>query len=146
VFAGTSFGAPAVFGDAFGVLSAVVWIGLTVAYLLQGPRRILADARDATVGPFLAAPVMTAYVLAADVLEPHAPGTARTIVIAFLVIGLLAHRPMVVRRARGRDVRACVLPPHDRDRLRWGRRGCDGRLAQHYRAFLRHRHRGVGSD
>jgi tellurite resistance protein len=89
VFAGTSFGAPAAFGDALGVLAAVVWIGLTVAYLLQGPRRILADARDATVGPFLAAPVMTAYVLAADVLEPHAPGTARTIVIVFLVIGLL---------------------------------------------------------
>jgi tellurite resistance protein len=33
--------------------------------------------------------VMTAYVLAADVLEPHAPGAARTIVIAFLAIGLL---------------------------------------------------------
>jgi tellurite resistance protein len=46
------------------------------------------DARDATVGPFLAAPVMSAYVLAV-VLEPHAPGTARAIVIAFLVIGLL---------------------------------------------------------
>ena len=89
VFAGTSFGAPAAFGDALGVLAAVVWIGLTLAYLRQGPRRILADARDATVGPFLAAPVMTAYVLAADVLEPHAPGAARTIVIAFLAIGLL---------------------------------------------------------
>jgi tellurite resistance protein len=32
---------------------------------------------------------MGAYVLAAGVLEPHAPGTARAIVIAFLVIGLL---------------------------------------------------------
>jgi tellurite resistance protein len=89
VFAGTSFGAPAAFGDALGILAAVVWIGLTFAYLRQGPRRILADARDATVGPLLAAPVMTAYVLAADVLEPHAPGAARTIVIAFLAIGLL---------------------------------------------------------
>jgi tellurite resistance protein len=89
VFAGTSFGAPAALGDALGVLAAVVWIGLTLAYLRQGPRRILADARDATVGPLLAAPVMTAYVLAADVLEPHAPGAARTMVIAFLAIGLL---------------------------------------------------------
>jgi tellurite resistance protein len=59
-----------------------------VAYLRQGPRRILADARDPTAGPFLAAPVMAAYALAAGVLEPHAPGAARAIVIAFLVIGL----------------------------------------------------------
>jgi tellurite resistance protein len=88
-FSWTSFGAPAAVGDALGVVSAVVLIGLTVAYLRQGPRRILADARDATVGPFLAAPVITAYVLAAGVLEPHAPGTARAIVIVFLVIGLL---------------------------------------------------------
>ena len=87
-FAGASFGAPAAVGDALGALAAIVWIGLTVAYLRQGPRRILADARDATVGPFLAAPVMGAYVLAA-LLEPHAPGAARAIVIAFLVVGLL---------------------------------------------------------
>jgi tellurite resistance protein len=88
-FAGTTFGAPAAIGDALGALAAVVWVGLMVAYLRQGPRRILADARDATVSPFLAAPVMSAYVLAAAVLEPQAPGTARAIVIAFLVIGLL---------------------------------------------------------
>jgi tellurite resistance protein len=88
-FAATTFGGPAAVGDALGVLAAVVWVGLMVAYLRQGPRRILADARDATLSPFLAAPVMSAYVLAAGVLEPHAPGTARAIVIAFLVIGLL---------------------------------------------------------
>ena len=88
-FAGASLGAPAAVGDTLGILAAVVWIGLIVAYLRQGPRRILADARDATVGPFLAAPVMTAYVLAEAVLERHAPGTAHAIVIAFLVVGLL---------------------------------------------------------
>jgi tellurite resistance protein len=88
VFAGTSVGAPAAVGDALAVLAAVVWIGLMAAYLRQGPRRILADARDAMVGPFLAAPVMSAYALA-GVLQSHAPGTARAIVIAFLVIGLL---------------------------------------------------------
>jgi tellurite resistance protein len=87
VYAGTSFGAPAAVGDVLGVLAAVVWVGLMVAYLRQGPRRILADARDATVGPFLAASVMSVYALA-GVLEPHAPGTARAIVIVFLVIGL----------------------------------------------------------
>jgi tellurite resistance protein len=88
-FAGTSFGAPAAVGEALGVVAAVVWVGLTVAYLRQGPRRILADGRDAMVGPFLAAPVMSAYVLAAGVLNLYAPGTARAIVIVFLVIGLL---------------------------------------------------------
>jgi tellurite resistance protein len=87
-FAEASFGAPAMVGAALGILAAVIWIGLTVAYLRQGPRRILADARDATVGPFLAAPVMSAYALA-TVLEPYAPGAARAIVIVFLVIGLL---------------------------------------------------------
>jgi tellurite resistance protein TehA-like permease len=71
-FAATTFGAPVAVGDVLGVVAAVVSIGLTVAYLLQGPRQILADARDATVGPFLAAPVMAAYVLAAGLLEPHA--------------------------------------------------------------------------
>jgi tellurite resistance protein len=88
-FAATSFGGPAAVGDVLGVLAAVVWVGLMVAYLRQGPRRILADGRDATVAPFLAAPVMSAYVLAAGVLEPHAPEAARVIVIAFLAIGLL---------------------------------------------------------
>jgi tellurite resistance protein len=88
VFAGTSLGAPSAAGDALGALAAVVLVGLTFAYLRQGPRRVLADARDATVSPFLAAPVMSAYVLA-YVLEPHSPRAARTIVIAFLVIGLL---------------------------------------------------------
>jgi tellurite resistance protein len=85
----TSFGAPAAVGDGLGVIAASVWVGLTAAYLRQGPRQILADARDPTHGPFLAAGVMTAYVLAAGVLEPLAPGLARAIVIGFLVIGLV---------------------------------------------------------
>jgi tellurite resistance protein len=89
VFAAATFGGPSAVGDVLGVLAAVVWAGLLVMYLRQGPRRILADARDTGTSPFLAAPVMSAYVLAEGVLEPHAPGAARAIVIAFLVIGLL---------------------------------------------------------
>jgi tellurite resistance protein len=88
VFAGTSLGAPAVVGEALGIVAAAVWIGLMLAYLRQGPRQILADGRDATLGPFLAAPVMSAYVLA-YVLDSRAPGAARALVIVFLVIGLL---------------------------------------------------------
>jgi tellurite resistance protein len=88
-FAATTFGGPAAVGDALGVIAAVVWAVLMAAYLRQGPRRILADARDVTLSPFLAAPVMSAYVLAAGVLEPHAAGAARAIVIAFLAVGVL---------------------------------------------------------
>jgi tellurite resistance protein len=88
-FANEAFGAPAAVGEGLGLVAALVWLSLMVAYLRQGARRILADGRDATLGPFLAAPVMAAYVLAADVLEPSAPGAARAIVIAFLAIGLL---------------------------------------------------------
>jgi tellurite resistance protein len=88
VFAGASFGGPAAVGDALGVLAGAVWAILMVAYLRQGPRRILADARDATLGPFLAAPVMSVYALT-YVLQPHAPGAARALVIVFLVVGLL---------------------------------------------------------
>jgi tellurite resistance protein len=88
VYAGTFFGGTRAVGDVLGVLAAAVWVGLMIAYLRQGPRRILADARDATLGPFLAAPVMSAYVLA-YVLDAHAPGAAHAIVIVFIVVGLL---------------------------------------------------------
>jgi tellurite resistance protein len=88
VFASGALGAPEAIGAALGVIAGAVWVGLMIAYLRQGPRRILADARDTTAGPFLAAPVMTAYVLAAGVLAPYGAGAARPIVIGFLVIGL----------------------------------------------------------
>jgi tellurite resistance protein len=86
--AATSFGGPAAVGDAIGILAAALWTGLVVAYLRQGPRRILADGRDPALGPFLAAPVISAYILAI-LLDPHAPAAARGVVIAFLVIGFL---------------------------------------------------------
>src|SRR4051794_9661253 len=87
-FAGVSFGGPPAVGDVMAVVAAALWIGFLVAYLRQGPRTILADARDAATSPFLAAPVMTAYVLW-YMLSLHDPGAARALVIAFLVIGLL---------------------------------------------------------
>jgi tellurite resistance protein len=100
-FAATSFGGPRGVGDAIGALAAAVWIGLVVAYVRQGPRQILADARDTMASPFLAAPVMSAYVLAAGVFAPHAPGAARAIVIAFLIIGLLVSGLLTGRWLRG---------------------------------------------
>jgi tellurite resistance protein len=88
-YAAPTFGGPAAIGDVLGAIAALVWAGLLAAYLRQGPRQVIADGRDATLGPFLAGPVMSAYVLAAAVLAPHAPGAARAIVIVFLVVGLL---------------------------------------------------------
>jgi tellurite resistance protein len=61
---------------------------LTLAYLRQGPGRILADTRDPALGPFLAVPVLAALVLC-EALAAPAPTAARVIVIVLLVAGLL---------------------------------------------------------
>jgi tellurite resistance protein TehA-like permease len=70
VYANESFGAPAAVGEGLGLVAALVWAALMVAYLRQGAQRILADGRDPTLGPFLAAPVMATYVLAAFTFPP----------------------------------------------------------------------------
>jgi tellurite resistance protein len=88
LYASDSFGAPAIVADAVAVVAAASWVVLTFAYLRQGPRQILADTRDAAVGPFLAAAVISAFLLGAS-LEPHAPAAARVVVIVFLFLGLL---------------------------------------------------------
>jgi tellurite resistance protein len=88
LYAAAALGAPAGVGDAIAVLAAATWLLVTLAYLRQGPRRILADARHPALGPFLGAWVMAALLLGAD-LAPHAPTAGRAIVIAFLVAGLL---------------------------------------------------------
>jgi tellurite resistance protein len=88
-FAAEAFGGPPQIGEALGVVAAAAWFVLLVAYLGQGPQRILADARDTALGPFLVAPVIAVFVLAGGVLDPQAPSAARAIVIAALVAGLL---------------------------------------------------------
>jgi tellurite resistance protein len=88
LYASTALGAPAAVGNAIAVLAAVTWVLLTLAYLRQGPRRILADSRDAALGPFLAVPVLAALVLGESLAAP-APTAGRVIVIVFLVAGLL---------------------------------------------------------
>jgi tellurite resistance protein len=88
LYASTAFGAPAAVGNTVAVLAAAIWVLLTLAYLRQGPGRILADTRDAALGPFLAVPVLAALVLG-EALAPPAPTAARVIVIVFLIAGLL---------------------------------------------------------
>jgi tellurite resistance protein len=88
LYASAGFGAPAAVGKAIALLAAATWVTLSVAYLRQGPRRILADTRDPALGPFLAVPVLAALVLG-EILAPYAPAPARAIVIVFLAGGIL---------------------------------------------------------
>jgi tellurite resistance protein len=88
LYASSAFGAPAAVGDAIALLAAATLVVLTAAYVRQGPRQILADTRDATVGPFLGAAVMSAFILGAA-LAPHAPTAARVVVEITLVVGVL---------------------------------------------------------
>jgi tellurite resistance protein len=94
LYASTAFGTPATPGDVIALLAAATWVTLAVAYLRQGPRRILADARDPALSPFLSVPVLVALVLA-ETLAFHAPAAARVIVIVFLVAGLLLSGSLV---------------------------------------------------
>ena len=52
LYASAAFGAPAAVGNAVAVLAAAIWVLLTLTCLRQGTRRILADTRDPTLGPF----------------------------------------------------------------------------------------------
>jgi tellurite resistance protein len=88
LYASTAFGAPAAVGNAVAVVAAATWALLTVSYVRQGTRRILADMRDPALAPFLAVPMLAGLVLGED-LAPPAPTAGRVIVIIFLVAGLL---------------------------------------------------------
>ncbi|MEA2235206.1 MAG: tellurite resistance protein [Solirubrobacteraceae bacterium] len=88
LYASTALGAPVAVGNTIAVLAAATWVMLTLAYLRQGPRQILADTRDPALGPFLAVPVLAALTLSEALASP-APTAARVIVIVLLVAGLL---------------------------------------------------------
>jgi tellurite resistance protein len=88
LFAAAAFGAYPIVGDAIAVLAAAVWCVLAAGYLRQGPRQILADARDTANGSLLAAPIMTGLVLG-TVLSAHARTAGHTVVIVCLVTGAL---------------------------------------------------------
>jgi tellurite resistance protein len=76
-------GIPQTVPDALDVLAAVLWLVLVGAYLLQGPRVILADLRDPVLSPFVSASAITAMILAAA-LAQDAFTAGRVLVIVFL--------------------------------------------------------------
>jgi tellurite resistance protein len=81
--AGPLLGIPQTVPDALDVLAAVLWLVLVGAYLLQGPRVILADLRDPVLSPFVSASAITAMILAAA-LAQDAFTAGRVLVIVFL--------------------------------------------------------------
>jgi tellurite resistance protein len=88
LYASDQFGAPAVVGDGLVLIAAGVWVLISAAYVRQGPRQIIADTRDAVVGPFLAAAVISGFLLG-EALAAHAAVAGRVVVVVFLVAGLL---------------------------------------------------------
>jgi len=76
-------GIPPTVPDALDVLAAVLWLVLAGAYLVQGPRIILADLRDPVLSPFVSASAITAMILAAA-LAADAAAAGRVLVIVFL--------------------------------------------------------------
>ena len=76
-------GIPQTVPDALDVLAAVLWLVLVGAYLVQGPRIILADLRDPVLSPFVSASAITAMILAAA-LGADAAAAGRVLVIVFL--------------------------------------------------------------
>jgi tellurite resistance protein len=69
--------------DALNVLDAALWLVLVGAYLVQGPRIIMADLRDPVLSPFVSASALTAMLLSAA-LSKEAFAAGRVLVIVFL--------------------------------------------------------------
>ena len=82
--AGPLLGIPPTVPDALDVLAAVLWLVLAGAYLVQGPRIILADLRDPVLSPFVSASAITAMILAAALAADAAAAAGRVLVIVFL--------------------------------------------------------------
>jgi tellurite resistance protein len=58
-----ALGAPSAVSNAAYALAAVVWVGLVLAYVRQGPRQIIRDLRDPVLAPFVTAVPITGMVL-----------------------------------------------------------------------------------
>jgi hypothetical protein len=74
-------GTPQAIPDALSILDAALWLVLVGAYLVQGPRIIMADLRDPVLSPFVSASALTAMLLSAA-LAREAFAAGRVLVIA----------------------------------------------------------------
>ena len=57
-------GTPQAIPHALSILGAALWLVLVGAYLVQGPRIIMADLRDPVLSPFVSASALTAMLFA----------------------------------------------------------------------------------
>ena len=78
-------GVPQAVPNALSILAASIWSFVLVAYLTQGPKRVLADLRDPVLGPFVPVATITGMLLAAA-LGHYELGVGRALVVVFLVI------------------------------------------------------------
>ena len=66
-------GTPQAIPDALSILDAALWLVLVGAYLVQGPRIIMADLRDPVLSPFVSASALTAMLLSATLANASLP-------------------------------------------------------------------------
>jgi tellurite resistance protein len=71
--------------DALSILDAVLWLVVVGAYLVQGPRIMMADLRDPVLSPFVSASIITAMLLSAA-LSKDAFTAGRVLVIGCLTL------------------------------------------------------------
>ena len=82
-------GTPQAIPDALSILDAALWLVLVGAYLVQGPRIIMADLRDPVLSPFVSASALTAMLLSAALArEAFAAGRVLVIVSLAITIGI----------------------------------------------------------
>ena len=82
-----ALGAPSAVSNAAYTLAAIVWVGLLVAYVRQGPRQIASDLRDPVLGPFVTVAPITGMVLSLA-LAGFSFEAGRTLVVVFLAVTL----------------------------------------------------------
>ena len=83
-----ALGAPSAASNTAYALATVVWVGLIVAYLRQGPRQIVRDLRDPVLAPFVTAAPITGMVLSLA-LAQFSFEAGRTLVVVFLAATLV---------------------------------------------------------
>jgi tellurite resistance protein len=85
--AGLALGAPPAVSNAVYLVAALVWIGLVVAYVRQGPRQIATDLRDRVLSPYVTVAPITGMVLSLA-LAQFSFEAGRTLVVVFLAAAL----------------------------------------------------------
>jgi tellurite resistance protein len=85
--AAMAVGVPLVVSNVIYALAAIVWLGLLVGYIRQGPRQIARDLRDPVLGPFVTAAPITGMVLSLA-LAAFSFEAGRALVVVFLAVTL----------------------------------------------------------